>query len=213
VAVADGSLRLENSLLTPLAVAPGNTPGYATPALREAVAAGHNHWTWHGAAGYYEHSWGIRPLPLHGWDFLFVPDVAAGQSVVLQTYRGSRTLRYADVCWRHDDTMWHQRFGADGLRLDWTETVDDPVLGVRRPLARRILAEADGLRLEVRNRVRQRVPLLRRQRLAVRHFFIDEEIGVADWQLTDAAGRTLAGATSQPCGGELAHFRLRTPRP
>ena len=213
VAVTDGTLTLGRALLASLAERPGAAPGYATPALRQRVADGRNQWAWQRASGYYEHSFGVRPLPLHGWDFLFVPDATAAQSVVLQTYRGSRALRYADVCWRQDGAMRQQRFDADALRLDWAEHVHDPVLGVRRPLLRRIDAEAGGLRLVVRNSVLDRVPLLRPHRLAVRHFFISEEIGVADWHLTDAHGNRLAGATAQPCGGELAHFRPWAPSP
>ncbi len=212
VAITDGRLSLGPDLLARLAEAPGSTPGYATALLRERVATGHTEWRWQRTAGYYEHSYGVRPLPLHGWEFVFVPDAEAGQSVVLQTYRGSQALRYLDVCWRQDGALRRQRFGADALRLNWTESTHDPVLGVRRPLARRILAEANGLRLELYNRVLHRLPLLRPHALAVRHFFISEEIGVADWTLTDATGRVLAATAGQPCGGELAHFRLRAPR-
>ena len=212
VASTNGRLSLGAGLLTSLAQASGSTPGYATAALCERVAAGGGHWHWQSAAGYYEHSYGVRPLPLHGWEFVFVPDAVAGQSVVLQTYRGSQALRYLDVCWQQDGALRRQRFGTDALRLSWTESAHDPVLGVRRPLARRILAEANGLRLELYNRVLHRLPLLRSRTLAVRHFFISEEIGVADWTLTDATGRVLAATAGQPCGGELAHFRLRAPR-
>ncbi|WP_295544456.1 hypothetical protein [uncultured Thiohalocapsa sp.] len=212
VAASDGSLTLGEQLLWTLAEGPGSTPGYATAALRRRVAAGHNHWSWRSATGYYEHSYGIRPLPLHGWDFLFVPDADAGQAVVLQTYRGSRALRYLDVCWRQAGEHCHQRFGAAGLDLTWAERVRDPVLGVRRPRLRRIEAAANGLRLSLTNRVLYHLPLLRRERAAVRHFFISEEIGVADWRLTDSRGTVLASAQGQPCGGELAHRRWRAPR-
>ena len=212
VAVAEGSLALGSKLLEPLATRPGSEPGYATPALREHVAAGDNHWTWQGAAGYYEHSFGIRALPLHGWDFLFAPDAERHQSVVLQTYRGSRALRYLDVCWQQAGEHRHQRFDAASLDLTWRESVQDPVLGVRRPVVRQVEAAADGLRLQLTNRVLHRIPLLRREHLAVRHFFISEEIGVADWTLTDSRGTMLASARGQPCGGELAHFRRRSPR-
>lgn len=213
VAVTDGSLALGSKLLEPLAAGPGSEPGYATPALRERVAAGANHWTWQGAAGYYEHSFGIRPLPLHGWDFLFAPDVERHQGVVLQTYRGSRALRYLDVCWQQAGEHRHQRFDAASLDLSWRESVQDPVLGVRRPVIRQMEAAADGLRLQLTNRVLHRIPLLRHGQLAVRHFFISEEIGVADWTLTDSRGTVLASARGQPCGGELAHFRWQAPRP
>jgi hypothetical protein len=86
------------------------------------------------------------------------------------------------------------------------------VLGVWRPVTRQIKAQAEGLRLTLHNRVLHRLPLLRRHKLAVRHFFISEEIGLADWTLSDNAGRVLAAAEGQRCGGELAHFRRRAPR-
>ncbi|WP_058554228.1 hypothetical protein [Thiohalocapsa sp. ML1] len=212
VARSEGSLTLGGGLLADLAAAPGGPPGYATAALRRQVGAGTSQWTWAGASGYYEHSFGVRPLPLHGWDFLFVPDAASGSAAVLQTYRGSRALRYLDVCWRQDGRAHQHRFAADDLTLTWPEQVQDPVLGVRRPRVRRIAAADADYRLTLTNRVLHRLPLLRRQKLAVRHFFISEEIGIADWTLTDAAGRVLVAARGLPCGGELAHFRLRAPR-
>lgn len=212
VASCDGCLTLGGRFLTALAEAPGGPPGYATAALRRQVGSGTRQWTWDAASGYSEHSFGVRPLPLHGWDFLFAPDAASGSSAVLQTYRGSRALRYLDVCWRQDGVPRQHRFGADALHLSWPERVQDAVLGARRPLVRRIDAADGDLRLTLTNRVLHRLPLLRRQKLAVRHFFISEEIGVADWTLTDAAGRALAAARGVPCGGELAQFRLRAPR-
>ncbi len=36
-----------------------------------------------------------------GYKCLFVPDAERRQSLVMQTYRGSRQLRYIEVCW-HD---------------------------------------------------------------------------------------------------------------
>lgn len=214
VARSHGTLMLGDGLLAPLAQGPGDTAGWATPTLRARVAAGDSHWSWDGAAGYYEHSFGVRPLPLQGWDFLFAPDAETGNAVVLQTYRGSRALRCLDVCWQADGGGQHRhRFDAESLTLTWPERLSDPVLGVRRPLVRQVEAAADGLRLQLNNRVLHRLPLLRRDKLAVRHFFISEEIGIADWTLTENGGAVLAAARGQPCGGELAHFRLRTPRP
>ena len=211
VASSDGEIRIDPGALTALTEGPGGTAeSYATPALRARVAAGERMFGWQQASGYCEHSFGIRPLPLHGWDFFFVPDAEQRQSVVMQTYRGSRELRYVEVCWQQDGEARYQRFNAESLCLSWAETTDDPVLRAKRPLRRLIRAETGGLRLQVDNRVLHRIPLLRPHRLAVRHFFISEEIGVADWTLRDGRGRVLAKALNQPCGGELAHFRLRT---
>ena len=78
------------------------------------------------------------------------------------------------------------------------------------PNALTALAEAGGLRLQVDNRVLHRIRLLRPHRLAVHHFFISEEIGVADWTLRDARGHVIAEAVHHPCGGEVAHFRLQS---
>ena len=212
IAATDGTLELDPGLLAALPPGPGRTPSYATPALRERIAAGARRWAWQQGSGYYEHSYGIRPLPLHGWDFLFAPDALQGQAVVLQTYRGSRKLYYLDVCWQENGAPRKHHFGADRLHREWTASAPDPVLGVRRPLLRQIRAECDGFRLELENRVLHRLPLLRQQSLAVRHFFISEEIGVVDWTLTDRHGAVLATATGQPSGGELAHFRHRVHR-
>ncbi|MBK5930198.1 hypothetical protein [Halochromatium salexigens] len=213
VARADGELILQPGLLSGLAHGPGgDQPSYASAALRARLRAGDVRVAWQGADGYAEHSFGIRPLPLQGWEFLFVPKAETGEALVLQTYPGSQALRYLEVCWQQDGKARKHRFGAEALRLEWVEQVFDPVLGVRRPLRRRIEAEADGLRLTLENRVLHHIALLRRERFAVRHFFISEEIGVADWRLSDDSGRVLAEVHGQPCGGELAHRRWRVPR-
>jgi hypothetical protein len=213
VASTTGVIELTPGFLDGLPTRAGAEPGFVTPALVEVVRREGGHFGWTESSGYYEHSWGVRPLPLHGWDFLFVPDAERGQSVVLQTYRGSRALRYAEVCWRDGDALRRHRFAADRLRLSWSDALDDPLLGVRRPLGRRIEARGDGLQLELTSRLTAQVPLLRRRKLAVRHFFISEEMGVADWRLTDSQGRTLAEASGQRCGGEIAHLRVRSPKP
>ncbi|MEA3641006.1 MAG: hypothetical protein VBE63_13835 [Lamprobacter sp.] len=213
MAWSDGELALEPSFLEGLAeTAGGINPCYASAALRARVASGQSPVVaWRAAAGYAEHSLGIRPLPLQGWDFLFVPKPETNEALVLQTYPGSQALRYVEVCWPQDGALRQWRFPAESLRLDWPEQIRDPVLGVSRPLGRRIEAESGGLRLSLDNRVLHRIPLLRRQRLAVRHFFISEEIGIADWRLSDDAGQVLAEVKGQPCGGELAHRRLWVP--
>lgn len=213
MAWCDGELELEPGFLDGVAeVGGGRHPCYASATLKARVAAGQPVVRWQAAPGYAEHSLGIRPLPLQGWDFLFVPKPETREALVLQTYSGSQLLRYVEVCWPEEGVLRQQRFPSECLRLHWSEPIVDPLLGVRRPLGRRIEAEADGLRLSVESRVLHRLPLLRRHRLAVRHFFISEEIGVADWRLSDASGRVLAEVQGQPCGGELAHGRLRVPR-
>jgi hypothetical protein len=212
VAFCDGELTLTSRFLNDLPASPGVGDSFASSALRERIAGGQSSFCWQGASGYYEHSFGVRPLPLHGWDFLFVPDAVGRRSLVMQTYRGSDRLNYVDCCWVDRGQWRRDRLAVDASQLRWAETCYDPVLGVVRPTRRVIETEADGLCLRVDNRILHRVPLLRPWRAAVRHFFISEEIGIADWRLTDAHGRVLVEARAQPCGGELAHRRLRTPR-
>ena len=213
VALCDGRLTLTPRFVNDLPTMPGVSDSFASPALRQRVVHDDADFRWHGASGYYEHSFGVRPLPLHGWDFLFVPDAVAGQSLVMQTYRGSKRLSYVDCCWSDAGQWRRRRFAVDASTLRWADTCYDPVLGATRPTRRVIEAEADGLRLKVDNRVLCRIPLMRPWRAAVRHFFISEEIGIADWQLTDGYDRVLVQARARPCGGELAHRRLRAPWP
>lgn len=213
VAQSSGELRLSAELLPGLAESPGGAAdSYASPALREQLGTQQSAtFRWDHASGYAEHSYGVRPLPLHGWDFLFAPCAETGQGVVLQTYRGSPELRYLDVVWRQDGQVRSHRFTSQALELQWLESTYDPVLGVVRPMRRLITARSGDLRIRVESRVLRQIPMLRRQRLAVRHFFISEEIGRADWRLETLDGRCLAEVSGQRCGGELAHFRIRAP--
>jgi hypothetical protein len=96
--------------------------------------------------------------------------------------------------------------------LTWDDAYLDADVQARLPLKRRITARKPGLRLEVENTIPLQIPFLRPEKLAVRHFFISEQIAFCSWRLTDDAGHILAEAHEQPAGGELAHFRLRVPR-
>lgn len=214
VARCTGELHLTQQSFSGLAEAPGGAAdSYANAALRAQVAGETARvFRWQAASGYAEHSFGVRPLPLQGWDFLFVPDADTGAAVVLQTYARSQTLRYLEVFWRQDARLRSHRFSAQELDLTWPDSVFDPVLGVVRPQRRRIRACSGDLTLELDYRLSRRIALLRPHRLAVRHFFISEEIGLTDWCLLDGHGRCLVEVHDQPSGGELAHGRLRTPK-
>lgn len=191
---------------------PATVPAIVSPALAAAAGAEGFSARWEDANGYYEHSFGLNPLLLHGWDFLFVPDAAQRQGLVLQTYRRSRALRYLEVFWQQGGEQCYTRFTADELRLVWEDVGRDPAIGVRLPGRRIIEARKPGLRLEVENTIPYQVPLLRTERMLVRHFFISEQIGFCSWRLTDDAGHTLAEAHEQPAGGEVAHARLQARR-
>lgn len=186
---------------------PGS-PSSVSAALRRAAAAGSYQVRWDDADGYYEHSFGVNPLPLHGWDFLFVPDAACKQGLVLQTYLGSRVLRYVEVLWQEAGTQRYTRFTAGQLQLSWREVYTDPAIQAKLPRKRIITARKPGLILEVENTITHQIPFLRPEKLSVRFFFISEQIGFCTWRLTDEQGRVLAAASEQPAGGEVAYGRL-----
>jgi hypothetical protein len=214
IAEATGELRLAPQFLERLdATGQGGTfPNFVSPALRREIARAGAAVRWHKANGYYEHSFGVRPLPLNGWDFLFVPDAERRQGLVLQTYRNSRILRYIEVFWQQEGQPRYTRFTADELHLDWSLSFADPDTGTQLPARRTLTARRPGLRLEVTNDIPHHIPFLRPAKLAVRHFFISEQIGFCTWRLSDEAGGVLAEAHEQPAGGEVAHARLRVPR-
>jgi hypothetical protein len=186
-------------------------PSHASAALAGDPAAGSIDVRWHNANGYYEHSFGLNPLLLHGWDFLFVPNAERRQGLVLQTYLRSKVLRYIEVFWNEEGVQRYTRFTAEQMRLEWHAPATDPEIGVVLPGKRTLSAHKPGLRLEVENTLPHQIPFLRPEKLAVRHFFISEQIGFCSWRLTDDSGRVLAEEHEQPAGGEIAHLRLNVP--
>ncbi len=187
-------------------------PTIASPALARLVARDTCCARWDHGNGYYEHSFGLNPLPLHGWDFLFVPDAQRQQGIVLQTYQRSQTLRYLEVLWHDGAEQRYTRFSADQLHLVWEDTYLDPHIHVRLPRKRVIVAHKPGLQLELENTILHQIPFLRPATPAVRHFFISEQIGVTNWRLMDDADKLLVEVRDQPSGGEIAHGRLWPPR-
>lgn len=162
-------------------------------------------------SGYYEHSYGINPLPLHGWDFMFVPDAAVGQSLVLQTYLRSTTLRFVEVVWRggkEGDKLCYTRFGAETLSLRWQRSTVHPEIKATVPLKRTLNAHNANFYLEVENTIAHHIPFLRPRSLVVRNFFMGEELSFTTWRLRDASGRVLTEAADQRSGGEIAYPRL-----
>jgi hypothetical protein len=186
-------------------------PSHASAALAGDPVAGSIDVHWQDANGYYEHSFGLNPLLLHGWDFLFVPNAERRQGLVLQTYLRSEVLRYIEVFWNEAGSQRYTRFTADQMRLEWHAAAPDPDIGVVLPGKRTLSARKPGLRLEVENTLPYQIPFLRPEKLAVRHFFISEQIGFCSWRLSDDSGRVLAEEHEQPAGGEVAHLRLNVP--
>ncbi len=210
VATTSGSLQASQNFLRGLRHQPD--PNRANLVTDNLLNNGDVHLTWDDADGYYEHSFGINPMPLHGWDFLFAPDARQKCGIVMQTYPRSDTLRYVETLWWGEDRPHYVRFSADQMHLAWAEQYRDPDIGVALPKRRRVVAEGHGLKLEIDNAVTHQIAFLRAEKLAVRHFFISEQIGFCDWRLSTSAGEVLAEVNGHPCGGELAHFRARTPQ-
>jgi hypothetical protein len=211
IALTSGELTCTLPFLQHIAQQQSDTSINRVSAQLLANATNGYHTRWHDASGYYEHSFGINPLPLHGWDFLFVPDAARGQGLVLQTYVRSQSLRYIEMLWREAGKQCYTRFTADQFQLSWHDCAVDPAIGVPLPRKRTLRAHKPGLHLEVENNIPYQIAFLRTEKLAVRHFFIVEHIGFCSWQLTDDTGRILAEAYDQPAGGEIAHARLTAP--
>jgi hypothetical protein len=212
IARTSGEITVSAEFLHSIANPGGRTfPNIVSADMHSAAVNGYTA-RWNEANGYYEHSFGLNPLPLHGWDFLFVPDAARGQGVVMQTYVRSRALRYLEVFWQEDGLQRYSRFEADQMTLEWHDVYDDPEIQVRLPRRRRITGRKPGLRLEMENIIPHQIPLVRPDKLAVRHFFISEHISFCSWKLTDDGGRVLAEVEDFPCGGEVAHFRAKASR-
>jgi hypothetical protein len=157
--------------------------------------------------GYYEHSFGMNPMPMHGWDFCFVPNVKDGNSLVMQTYRNSKELRYIDVHWTEEGSVKCLRFDASCLSYEWEKCFRHQDMKMEVPSERVIRGAVDGYTLEARNRILHQVPFLRPEKFFVRHFHISEEISLTSWTLKDSNGNVVCEVRDQPSGGETASLR------
>jgi hypothetical protein len=194
-------------------------------------------------SGYYEHSFGLNPMPLNGWDFLFSPclvskpeglsDSPQGSSqaypqsshpnrgesgpssFVMQTYPRSRDLRYLEVAWLQDNSPFHLRFGENEFEMKWKDFYFHPHIKANVPTHRSIWGSKNGFTIEVENRIDEILPFLRQNSFFVRHFFIAEEISSTKWTLRDPSGRAVAGTNGvfENSGGEVAYPRIFTPAP
>jgi hypothetical protein len=158
--------------------------------------------------GYYEHSYGMNPMPFHGWDFFFVPNPKDGNSLVMQTYQNSSELRYVDVHWTENGRLRHLRFEGSELSVIWEKKHRSREMKMLVPEERVVRAESGGYSLEVRNRVSRRIPFLRQKKFFVRHYYISEEIGTTSWVLRDSRGAVLCEVVDMPSGGETASRRI-----
>jgi|GEM_PF-552045 len=220
--------RVEGTLSLPAAMfrgwrtlAEGGMPNYASEGLlARAQALSESGRETHPAfcapvsgSGYYEHSFGVNPMPLHGWDFLFAPDAENGTGLVMQTYLRSDAMRFIEVLWTEDGARKYTRFGKDDFSLEWSETVFHPQIRACVPLQRTITGKREGYTLSITNDIPEQLPFLRKKKFVVRHYFITEQMGTTHWVLKDKSGREVA--RSRPggvlSGGEVAYPRVFTP--
>lgn len=205
----NGSLTIRPGLLNCSENSPGvHNPNFVSPPLANKLYNGYLRVDLENAAGYYEHSFGVNPMPLHGWDFVFAPSPALHAGLVLQTYRGSQQMSYLEVVWKDGSGEWKTlRVPQSHLDVEWTETSWHPVMRVHVPRQRVIRAHYQGYKIEVHNTVSGEIPFVRAHSPAVRHFFISEELSFTQWKLTDSSERVLVDVKDVLSGGETARGR------
>ncbi len=184
-------------------------PSYVSRAFLDRTEKAGN-WTAHlqRANGYYEHSYGMNPMPCMGWDFAFAPRHQDGTGLVLQTYMRSNHLRYVEVIWKEGRELKHFRFGAPALQLEWSQHYFHKDIRAKLPRVRSINSQQDGYTLEVEIRIATVIPFLRRKTFIVRSFFIAEDISFTSWTLRNPQGLVVAQGKDVPSGGETAYPRL-----
>jgi hypothetical protein len=185
-----------------------HNPNFISRPLAEQLHNGYVKLKLDRAAGYYEHSFGLNPIPIHGWDFLFVPSPANKSGLVLQTYKGSEEASYLEVLWQTSDGSWKTlHIPVSECDVEWSESSWHPGLRVHVPRKRSIRAQKDGYTLTVSNRILGEIPFIRAQSPVVRHFFISEEFSSTSWSVTDAQGNECVRVTDVLSGGETARGR------
>jgi hypothetical protein len=192
----------------------GHYPNFSSAGLHTWAEKKHRHFEQDiSGSGYYEHSFGCNPMPLNGWDFLFIPDHQREQGIVMQTYARSQQLRFIEVLWTEKGERKYTRFSDEEFSLNWKEKELHPHIGADVPRHRTIKGKKGGYTLEIENTISHQLPFLRRKKLIVRHFFISEEIGRSTWSLKNAQGTEVAGSGPAGClsGGEVAYPRIYWP--
>lgn len=225
VSLVNGSMIIRPGLLnyceTPVGL---NSPNFISQPLAEKLYDGYVKIQLEDVAGYYEHSFGLNPMPLHGWDFVFVPCPEVKAGLVLQTYRGSQQATYLEVVWAEDGGQWRTlHIPASECQVEWAETNWHPQMRVHVPRKRIVRAQHQGYKVELTNQVVGEIPFLRAHSPVVRHFFISEEISLSSWIVTDPQGRVCVSVQNALSGGETARgrwyynlngiFSLTSPKP
>lgn len=165
---------------------------------------------WQRAPAYFEHSWGLHPLPAQGWDFFFAPLPDGAGGAVLQSYKNSKEMTRLDIWWRDPVTRkaCSTGFVSGQLSVEWTEPYFDRQMGAWLPASRVLTGANDQFRIVLTNPVRHTLPFLRPQTAAVRCFFIGEQVGSALWTLYKADGSIVTAGRAERAGGEVAYARF-----
>ncbi|MBM3380930.1 MAG: hypothetical protein FJY29_00610 [Betaproteobacteria bacterium] len=209
VAQVSGTVLVRPGLLRQSEAAPSvHNPNFVSPPLASRLDNGFVKIQITDAPGYYEHSFGLNPMPLHGWDFLFVPTPEQRAGLVLQTYRGSADASYLEVMWQQSNAEWKVlHVPVSQCSIDWSETSWHPALRVHVPRKRTIKAQLDGYQIEIQNKIFAEIPFIRAHSPVVRHFFIAEEISATSWKVIDAQGKVCVDVKDALSGGETARGR------
>jgi hypothetical protein len=159
--------------------------------------------------GYVEHSFGVCPMPLFGWDFCFSPgQLNKHDGFVMQLYRGSQSIRCLDFLYQQNEVKKIASFKNNEFECTWEDYIFDKEIKKNVPLVRKIKAENNFFRAECTVKIRNRIPFLREKSFFVKHFFISEETSQSHWSLTDKfTNHVVASENFSPSGGETAQSR------
>lgn len=165
---------------------------------------------WKDSPAYFEHSWGLHPLPAQGWDFFFAPLPDGAGGAVLQSYKNSREMTRLDIWWKDPTTLQSRStcFVSGQLSIDWCDPHFDRQMAAWLPSGRLLTGANDKYRIVLSNPVRNTLPFLRPQTAAVRCFFIGEQVGSARWTLSTLEGAVVTEGCADRAGGEVAYARF-----
>jgi hypothetical protein len=184
--------------------------------LFSGLSPGHPHIKaqWHERPSYFEHAWGLHPLPFQGWDFMFAPganDAPQQPWAVLQSYHHMPGIKRLDLGWTDPQTGSHLEtaFTREQLTILWQDPIYVPDIGAWLPKQRLIRAQNSSFSVELRNTIPENLHFIRKNKAAVRCFFIAEQLGQASWTLKDKDNQPILEARDILAGGEVAHARLQ----
>ena len=171
---------------------------------------------WEESSAYFEHSWGLHPLPWQGWDFMFAagkasqPDETPEAWAALQSYKDMPDLKRLDLGWTDASTAAQHAssFRCDELNITWPEQDYDVPLAAWVPRRRVLSGRNQDYQVRLENIIDTTLRFLRPETFAVRCFFIAEQLGRVRWTLTSHSGQLVAQSPWMRAGGEVAYARF-----